>query len=87
MINGQFMKSGKMYHRSVVSMVALLVSVASSGLVFGQAGGTGTFGFGVRQGVVGGISIDAAGELRCGFPSRSQQPVERLARFDCRSDG
>ncbi len=63
MINGQFKKSVKIYRQIVLSTFAVLSGLLTSNTALAQGTGVG-FGFGVRQGVVGGISIDAAGQLR-----------------------
>lgn len=59
MINGQFTKSA-----SFTRCIGCTLLTVMAGLFSGNSALAQGFGFGVRQGVVGGISIDADGQLR-----------------------
>jgi hypothetical protein len=65
MISGQLTKSVKMLRPFCVFCVTTLAALVPWNLACAQnTGGGFGFGFGVRQGVVGGVSIDAQGQLR-----------------------
>lgn len=60
MINGHYLKSVKNWNPRLCLAVGLIVSLATSQSANAQFG----FGFGNRIGVVGGVSVDAAGTVR-----------------------
>lgn len=76
MISGQYFKSVNSLSRYVVpALVALLAGLSSSQSAFAQGFG---FGFGARNGVVGGVSVDAAGAVKSASASDQQGQLKAM---------
>lgn len=76
MINGQYAKSVGISRRSV-PMLALLAGLCFSQSVFAQGFG---FGFGARNGVVGGINVDAQGAVRSASMAEQKSELQNLRK-------
>lgn len=76
MINGQYAKSVGISRRSV-PVVALVAGLCLSQSIFAQGFG---FGFGVRNGVVGGINVDAQGAVRSASVADQKSELKNLRK-------